>query len=138
MLWGSFWSLIFIPLTLTAVYMSIHEGDTSRQYVPELRKIAAETPIFPASQKVADKVVLKQRTASLTMSYATNVPFAEIRLFYRRELPARGWALPKGPSDRFFDSDTHRYDYGRGDYFIDIVPNSGSNTYSVVFMWDPQ
>lgn len=133
-----FWLLIFVPLTLTVVYIFIHEGDTSRQYVPELRKIAAETPMFPGSQKIADKVVLKQSRASLFTSYATQNAFDEIELFYKRELSARGWALPKGPSHRFIDFDAHSQHYQRGDYFIAIESNFGSNSYSLVFIWDPQ
>jgi hypothetical protein len=133
-----FWSLLFVPMTLTIVYMSIHEGDTSRQYVPELRKIAAETPMVPGSQKIADKVVLKQSMAYLFTSYATRATFDEIESFYKRELPPRGWVLPKGPSHRFIDFDPHSQDYRRGDYFIAIESNVGSNSYSVVFMWDPQ
>ena len=138
LLWGIFWLLLFVPMTLTAVYMSIHEGDTSRQYVPELRKIAAETPMFPGSQKIGDEVVLKRSSASLFTSYATRAAFDEIELFYRRELPARGWALPKGPSHRFIDFDPHSEHYRRGDYFIAIESNGVSNSYSVVFIWDPQ
>ena len=138
LLWGIFWLLLFVPLTLTGVYISIHEGDASRPYVPELRKIAAETPMFPGSQKIADKVVLKQSQASLFTTYSTQAAFDEIELFYKRELPARGWALPKGPSHRFIDYDAHSQHYRRGDYFIAIDSNPGSNNYSVVFIWDPQ
>ena len=75
---------------LTFVFISIHEGDTSRQYVPELRKIAAETPMFPGSQKIDETVILKQSRASLFISYGAPVDFDEIESFYKRELPARG------------------------------------------------
>ena len=138
LLWGIFWSLILVPMMLALVFMSIHEGDTSRQYVPELRKIAAETPMFPGSQKIADKVVLKASTAKLFTSYSTQAGFDEIKLFYKRELTARGWTLPKGPSHSFIDFDVHSDHYRRGDYFIAVDSNSGSNRYLVVFIWDPQ
>ena len=141
LLWGIFWLLILVPLTLTFVFLSIHEGDTSRQYVPELRKIAAETPLFPGSQKIGDKVVLKRSRASLFTSYATQVAFDEIESFYKRELPARGWALPKGPSHRLIDFDAHSEHYRRGDYCIAIESEAsifGSSGYSVVFIWDPE
>ena len=95
LLWGIFWSLILVPMTLSGVFLSIHEGDTSRQYVPELRKIAAETPIFPGSQKIDERVVLKQSRASLSTKYSTRATLEEVESFYKRELPARGWALPK-------------------------------------------
>ena len=128
-------------MTLTCVFIAIHEGDTSRPYVPELRKIAAETPPFPGSQKVADEVVLKSSRASLFISYSTHVAFDEIKSFYKRELPARGWSLPKGPSHRFIDYDAHSGDYRRGDYCIAIEPETsifGPNGYSIVFIWDPE
>lgn len=121
--------------------MAIHEGDTSRPYVPELRKIAAETPPFPGSQKVADKVVLKSSRASLSISYSTRVAFDKIESFYKRELPARGWSLPKAPSHGFIDFDAHSDDYRRGDYCIAIETETaifGPNGYILVFIWDPE
>ena len=85
------------------VYLGLHEGDASRGYVPELRRIASETPVYPRSKKIDEKVVLKQSMAYLFVSYTTPVAFDEIESFYKRELPARGWALPKGPSGRFIE-----------------------------------
>ena len=130
---------LLVPLALTWVFLSIHEGDTSRQYVTELRRIAAETPMFPGSQKIGDKVVLKRSRASLFTSYATHVAFDEIESFYKRELPARGWSLPKGHS--LINFDAHSEHYRRGDYCIAIESEAsifGSNGYSVVFIWDPE
>src|SRR5689334_19095414 len=125
---------LLVPLALTWVFLSIHEGDTSRQYVTELRRIAAETPMFPGSRKIRDKVVLKRSRASLFSSYATHVAFDEIESFYKRELPARGWSLPKGHS--LINFDAHSEHYRRGDYCIAIESEAsifGSNGYSVVF-----
>ena len=135
-LWGAFWFIVLVPLVLTFVFISIHEGDTSRQYVPELRKIAAETPMFPGSQKIDETIILKQSRASLFISYGAPVDFDEIESFYKRELPARGWDLPKGPSHRFFEFDSHSRYYRRGDYLIAVEPNG--DRYSVAFIWEQQ
>jgi len=138
-LWGIFWALIIVPLILSMVYLGLHEGDASRGYVPELRRIASETPVYPRSKKIDEKVVLKQSMAYLFASYTTPVAFDEIESFYKRELPARGWALPKGPSGRFIDFDAHSSHYRHGAYCI-VVEHGASleGTYEIVFMWDPE
>jgi len=138
-LWGIFWALIIVPLILSMVYLGLHEGDASRGYVPELRRIASETPVYPRSKKIDEKVVLKQSMAYLFVSYTTPVAFDEIESFYKRELPARGWALPKGPPGRFIDFDAHSSHYWRGAYCI-VVEHDPSleGSYEIVFMWDPE
>jgi len=77
--------------------------------------------------------------AYLFVSYTTPVAFDEIESFYKRELPARGWALPKGPSGRFIDFDAHSSHYRRGAYCI-VVEHGPSleGSYETVFMWDPE
>ena len=89
-------------MTLTFVFLSIHEGDTSRQYVPELRKIEAETPMFPGSQKIADKVSLKQSRASLFTSYATQAAFDEIELFLQTGITGARVGSSKGTFASFY------------------------------------
>jgi len=129
---------MLVPLTLTFVYISMHEGDASRPYVPELRKLAAETPVYPGAQKIADKVILKDGEASLDTTYKSDSSFAEIESFYRRELPLRGWTIPPGPSGRFFDSDVHSHHYRRGDYFIAVEQDGDSDRFGITFIWEAQ
>jgi hypothetical protein len=135
--WAVLFSLIIVPLALAMTYMSVHEGDESKPYVPELKKIAQETPVYPGSEKTGEKVVLKRNMAYFFTSYSSGAPFADIKPFYERELPARGWTLPKG-SNRFIEFDAHSEHYRRGNYFIAVERHDESNNFSIVFIWDPQ
>jgi hypothetical protein len=42
---------MIVPLVLAMTFMIRHEGDISKSYVPALRKIAEETPLYPGSAK---------------------------------------------------------------------------------------
>jgi hypothetical protein len=137
LLHGVVLSFVVVPLAITMIYMSLHEGDRSKPYVPALQKIAQETPVYPNAKKTAENVVLKDSMAYLHTSYRASAPFAATKAFYERELPARGWALPKG-CNLFIESDAHCKDYRRGDYFIAIESEDGSDDFSIVFIWDPQ
>jgi hypothetical protein len=138
LLWGLLFSLIIVPLAAAMIILGIHEGDASKPHVPELRKIAGETPVYPGAERVGEKVVLKRSMAYFNTWYKSDAPFADVQSYYQRELPTRGWALPKGPSNRFIDSDSHSQDYRRGDYFIAVERDDRSNNFSIVFIWDPQ
>jgi len=129
--------LIMVPLTIALTYMVIHEGDSSKQYVPELKKISQEIPPYPNSQKTGEKVVLKRNMAYFFTWYKSNAAFEDVKSFYQRELPARGWLL-KRPCNRYFEQDIHCADYQRGDYFIAVESDTGSDSFSIVFTWDPQ
>jgi len=119
------------------VYMSIHEGDSSRPYVPELRKIADQTPLYPGSQRTGEHVSLKQDMAYFFTYYQCNAEFADVQAFYARVLPEQGWTPPKRTNSFMYDmNDDH---YGRGDYFIAVERDSRrSNNFSIVFIWSRQ
>lgn len=120
-------------------YMVIHQGDASKPYVPELRKIANQTPLYPGFQQTGEKVVLKRGMAHFFMTYKADAQLSEVRAFYRRELPLRGWTPPQPPPTSFIETDSHREDYRRGDYFIAIDQvDRQSDRFDIVFMWDPQ
>ena len=139
LLWGVLFGLIIIPLLITFTYMSLHEGDASKPYVPELRKIADQTPVYPGFQKTGEKVVLKQSMVYFFTWYKSNAQFADVNAFYARELPAQGWTPPKPPSSSIIEFDSHRGDYQRGDYFIALEQDQRqSDNFSIVFIWDPQ
>jgi hypothetical protein len=119
--------------------MAVTEGEASKKYVPELRKIANETPVYPGLQKIGEKVVLKRDMVYFFTWYKSQAQFADVKAFYARELPAQDWSPPKPPSSSFVEFDRHRGSYRRGDYFIDLEQNGrASDSFSIVFIWDPQ
>ena len=117
--------------------MVLHEGDASKPYVPELRKIADQTPLYPGFQRTGEKVVLKQNMAYFFTNYQCDAQFADIEAFYARVLPQQGWTPPKRINSFPYDmNDDH---YRRGDYFIVVDQSDArSNRFSIVFIWAPQ
>jgi hypothetical protein len=137
LLWGLFWSVLLVPLVTTFVYISIHEGDNSRSYVPELKKIADQTSLYPGFRSSGEKVVLKRDMAYLFTYYQCDAQFADVQAFYARVLPHQGWSPPRRTNSIMFDmADDH---YRREDYFIAVEQDDRqSNRFSIVFIWAPR
>ena len=137
LLWGLLFLLIVVPLSAAMTIMVLYEGDTSKPYVPELRKIADQTPLYPGFQRTGEKVVLKQKMAYFFTNYQCDAQFADIQAFYARALPQQGWTPPKRTNSILYDmNDDH---YRRGDYFIAVEQDGArSNSFSIVFIWAPQ
>jgi hypothetical protein len=137
--WAIVLTLMVCPLSIAMTWLVLHEADASKKYVPDLRKIAEQTPLCPGLQKTGEKVVLKQHTAYFFTWYKSDVPFADIQAFYSRELPAQGWTPPQPPSSSWIETDPHRGSYRRGDYFIDVEQDDREpDSFGIVFIWDPQ
>src|SRR5215470_12845292 len=84
--------LMVVPLAVSLIYLSIHEGDASKAHVPELRRIADQIPVYPDFERVGeDYIVLKGSKASLQRQFRTSAQFAEIRKFYDAALAKAGW-----------------------------------------------
>jgi hypothetical protein len=129
--------VLLVPLVTTFVYISIHEGDNSRSYVPELKKIADQTSLYPGFRSSGEKVVLKRDMAYLFTYYQCDAQFADVQAFYARVLPQQGWSPPRRTNSIMFDmADDH---YRREDYFIAVEQDDRqSNRFSIVFIWAPR
>src|ERR1043165_3792026 len=66
-------------------------GETEKMQVEELRKIAAQTPIYPGFKKTDENVVLKQGMVYFTTDYETTAKFSDVKTFYDRTLKEQGW-----------------------------------------------
>jgi hypothetical protein len=137
LLWGVLFSLIIVPLAAAMTMMALHEGDSSRPYIPKLRKIADETALYPGFRKTGEDVVLKDGMAYFSTYYQCDAQFADVQAFYARVLPQQGWTPPKRRNSILYDmNDDH---YRRGDYFIGVNQDDArSNNFSIVFIWAPQ
>jgi hypothetical protein len=96
--------VLLVPLVTTFVYISIHEGDNSRSYVPELKKIADQTSLYPGFRSSGEKVVLKRDMAYLFTYYQCDAQFADVQAFYARVLPHQGWSPPRRTNSIMFDA----------------------------------
>jgi hypothetical protein len=136
-LWGVLFSLIIIPLVITFTYQFLHEGDPSRRYVPELTRIADQTPAYPDFQRIGDDdIVLKRGLASLQRSFRTNAKFSDIRKFYDAVLAGAGWGPPEVPPPSILAGEAHHVTYHRGVYEFGVYQYDGNpNLYAIAVVW---
>ena len=135
--WCLLFLLIIVPLSAAMTMLVLHEGDTSRPYVPELRKIAEQTPLYPGCKKTGENVVLKRTMAYFSTNYQCDAQFADIEAFYARVLPQQGWIPPTRTNPIIYDMNNDHY--RRGDYFIAADQDGAqSSSFSIVFIWAPQ
>ncbi len=130
LLWWTVGALMFVPGMLGLVYYSIHEGDAVKEYVPELRNLAEQTPVYPGFKKDNEYVVLKRSKASFTTNYKSNAQFSDVKKFYDRVLGERGWRVSEQGGVSVY--------YRRGDYEIFLGGNDSGGWYSIAFTWRPE
>jgi len=136
LLWGLLFALIIVPLVITFMYISVHEGDASKRYVPELKKIADQTPIYPSFQRIGDDyIVLKDGQASLQRSFRTDAQFANVRKFYDAALANAGWGPPEVPPPSIIVGEAHHVTYHRGSYEFGVYQDARPNVYSIAVVW---
>ena len=129
--------LVFIVTTLVAG--ACEPGEEEKRQLVELRRIAAETSLYPGFQKIGEKVVFKQRLVFFFNTYAAETTFAEVKSYYDTTLQPRGWGPPEvsGPS-LFRSTDANWVNYRKGVYVISVAQHqSVRNRFDVVYKWEP-
>lgn len=75
------------------------ERKENERYVPELRQIAEQTPLYPGFQKLSEKIVLKSSMVYFFTYYKSDAQFSDVKKFYDSVLTERGWGpLYRTPS----------------------------------------
>jgi hypothetical protein len=115
-------------------------GELEKSKIPELRKIANETPTYPGFEKFEEKVVVKTGRVSLFIFYRSPTSqFSDVKQYYDEVLPKNGWGPPQQlpPSGLF--GENAWVSYRRNDYVI-VVEQDGSKpqNFDVVVKWDPE
>ena len=114
-------------------------GNGEKEQVGQLRKIAGQTPVFPAFQAIDEKVVLKHRMVSLFVFYRSPTQFSEIKKFYDNTLPKQGWGPPEQAPPSIYRGEPHSVSYRRGGYQIAIEQDGNrEDRFHVVFKWFPK
>ncbi|HKO99205.1 MAG TPA: hypothetical protein VJU86_19555 [Pyrinomonadaceae bacterium] len=111
-------------------------GEREKAKLLQLRKIAAETPVYSGLQKVSERTVLKHGKVSLSYSYRSDAKFSELREFYDQTLPKLGWELQKPPGPNIFGEAQNFAIYKQGDHEIGIAQdNARQGHFQIVFEW---
>ncbi|HSS19645.1 MAG TPA: hypothetical protein VLL54_06195 [Pyrinomonadaceae bacterium] len=115
-------------------------GETEKKQAEVLKKLAAETPLFPGFEKTGENLVLKSGLVYYFNHYSSKTDFSSVKAFYDPALAQRNWKSEEevAPSSSFVGP-PHRVSYRRGDYVIAIAQDDrGIAVFDVVFEWDPQ
>jgi hypothetical protein len=134
LLWGLLYALFIAPVI--GIVLFSREGEENKRYVPELRKIAEQTNVYPGFQKSGEKVVLKHNMVYFFTYYKSDAQFSDVKKFYDSVLAEQGWGPHEQPSPSIFVGEAHVVSYRRGDYVIDVEETKEG--YSIVFLWQPE
>ena len=136
LLWGLFWVVLIVPMLLTGYFIALREGEASQKYIPELRKIVAETPQYPGSRNVGERLVAKETRVTLYVTYESRGKRADIRNFYDETLTKAGWKKV-AKNDSWFGVPPSDFEYHRGAYAIIIEDNGlDQSSYVINYRWD--
>lgn len=132
-------ALQLILLTFAAFCSSGCAGEIEKQQLLELKKIAAQTPLYSGFEKTSEDAVLKRGMVYFNTYYRSNAKFSEIEAFYTRVLADNGWGPPQHLGHSLIAADAHFVSYRRGDYVIDVAESEArSDIFTIIFIWDPQ
>lgn len=115
-------------------------GGEDTHKLPELQRIAAETPVFPGFKEMGSRHMGKRENAVLTYSYHSSASFEEVKKFYTDALVAKGWGYPTEEvvPKWFLNDGSKALVFKRGEYDIEIEYDAAKNSeapYSVSFGW---
>ena len=128
-------SIFLVGFSLVAFTCS---GERERKEIVELRRISDQTPLYPGFQKINEKTVLKPSIVYFFTVYNSNASFSDIKEFYDRVLPGQGWAASQQLTPSIIVGEKNFVSYRRGDYVIDVEGDQRPNTFSIVYIWNPE
>lgn len=137
LLWGLFWSLLVVPL-VWAFWFSPKDAFAEKK-LEELRRTAAETPVYPGFTRLHSGELAKSSGAIISITYRVSAGASEsegVESFYTRELGLRGWGSPTEERDRAWGGAERRaLIFRKGEYSIVVRPTQRAAEYNVNFMW---
>jgi hypothetical protein len=131
-----------VPIMALCLYMpNCTLGGEDASHLVELKRLAAETPVFPDFAEVQfSRHMGKREIAVLTYFYRCSCRYNEVKNFYVTALTARGWML-RSEEDvpKWFTRDGSKaLTFKRGEYTIEVEYDAAANAavpFSVAFAW---
>jgi hypothetical protein len=104
-----------------------------RAKLEELQSLAAEIPKFPDFKQSRYSDLYKPARAVVTYHYESVSKPEQVRDFYVKELPARGWALEK--AEGWFAEADNPLTFRKANYKIVVTHDDLLRQYSIDFVW---
>lgn len=116
-------------------------GGENQEKLPELRRIAADTPSFSSFTEVNSYHSGKRENAGLFYFYSSPANYDEVKRFYTETLTAKGWSYPEErPVPKWLIDDGSKVlVFRKGEYRISVEYDAATGTrwrYSVSFVWE--
>jgi hypothetical protein len=139
-------SIIFVAGFLMAIhYTKQHSPNRDDARLIELRRIVADTPVYPGFIETATHESSKAYDAGVFITYRSEAEYEAVRNYYISSLKSGNWYLAKEENNPLStESGTrHSLEFRRGELKIIIDnPNLHSTmnqwNYSVSFLWHRQ
>ena len=134
------WALM-VPLSLSWLFL-MSSFSRNEEKVTELRNLAAAAPVYPQSVETKSTALSNTNHASVRFTYYISGPivsFDDVRLFYFRELTAKGWSPHPTRYDPVIDLGGDReghVTFRRDRYWITVEPGRLTNEYDVTYRWE--
>lgn len=134
--------LILATGLICGTFAACYVGDSDTTKQPDLKKIVAETPVFPGFAEVQPSDYIgKPEIAVLTCFYRSPASYDAVKIFYVDALIKQGWSQPREEvvPKWFVNDGSKEMIFIRGEYSIGIEYDAAKNAevpYSVSFRWD--
>ncbi len=131
--WGIFALLLLTPMLLLAL---IKNPDDWKR-VQTLHQIAADTPLYPGFKEIGSHEGANSQNAGISYYYRSTASYEEVKVFYTKELTAKGWSGPRGEPT---GDSTIGINFRKGEYSIHIYYDGSAVrdddwNYSIAYSW---
>lgn len=141
--WDRRWNSLTLPLLVLTVFLAACEDEESKRHLSLLRQLAAETAVYPGFKQVDVSDHNKHGRARLFLYYNSPATYDEVKSFYSKTLPPKGWELYPRQARRGILSDLSESAlvFRKGEYQIAILresldQNPTARNYVIGYLWE--
>jgi len=133
--------LTVLCLLLLGCSLNEELGGENTEKLPELRRLAQATPVFPGFSEIDSSHSGKRENAGLTFFYRSSASYEEVKNFYTNALSTKGWGSPREEVVHkwIVDDGSKALTFRQGEYTIEVEYNAASDSrwqFSLDFGWE--
>jgi hypothetical protein len=134
------WGILALLLLAPMLMFALIKNPDDQKRLRTLRQIAAETPLYPDFKQFNIAEGAKSTSANVTIWYrvpAYSTGFDQVKNFYLKELPAKGWSSPEDQRfNRVLNGEARELSFHKGEYRVSIYWEDSSPTdYGISYSW---
>jgi len=137
------WEVLTLVCLFLAVFLGGCEDHESKRHLSLLKRLAAETPLYPGFKQIDISENDKPGRARLFLYYNSQASYDDVKLFYSKIFLAKGWEL-SAKEDRqsvFSDLSDSAIVFRKGEYQTAILresldQNPAARNYVISYVWE--